>query len=244
MTRTPTHAAGPVAERIAAIDWDAVRTTLDAYGAASLGPILMPEECAGIAALYADPDRFRSKVVMERVGFGQGEYQYFDRPLPDLVEALRQSVYPHLVPTANAWAEALGRPERFPDTLDAFLDTCHAAGQTRPTPLVLTYREGDYNRLHQDLYGEIHFPLQMVILLSRPGVDFEGGAFVMTEQKPRAQSRAEVLTPVQGEAIVFGVNHRPGWGKNGAYRLVMRHGVSRLTSGARTTLGIIFHDAT
>lgn len=246
MSRAPRKKSAPnptIEARIAGVDWDRVRTTLDAVGAASLGPILSEDECAETAALYEDATRFRKKVVMGRVGYGRGEYQYFNRPLPPLVEALREAAYPRLVPIANAWAEALGRSERFPETLSAFLTQCHAAGQKKPTPLLLKYAEGDYNRLHQDLYGAVHFPLQMVVLLSRPGTDFEGGTFVMTEQRPRFQSRPEALAPVQGEAIVFAVNERPGWGPRGAHRLVMRHGVSRLTSGERFTLGVIFHDA-
>jgi hypothetical protein len=233
-----------VEDRIAAVDWTDVCATLDAVGAASLGPVLTPDDCAGIAALYDDADRFRSKVVMRRHGFGEGEYQYFARPLPGLVDALRSAVYPRMVPTANAWAEALGRPTRYPDRLSDFLETCHAAGQERPTPLLLKYGTDDYNRLHQDLYGALHFPLQMVVLLSRPGVDFDGGTFVLTEQKPRHQSRAEAIALAQGEAVVFAVNDRPGFGARGAHRLVMRHGVSRITRGDRMTLGVIFHDAT
>ena len=241
--RQPPAPAGPIAERVASLDWDGIRATLDAVGAASTGPLLTAGECAGIAGLYGDETRFRSKVVMRRHGFGEGEYQYFARPLPDLVEGLREAVYPRLVPVANAWAEALGRPQRYPERLADFLETCHAAGQERPTPLLLKYAAGDYNRLHQDLYGAVHFPLQMVLLLSRPGTDFEGGAFVLTEQKPRHQSRAEAIAPVQGEAVIFAVNERPGYGARGAHRLVMRHGVSRVTRGDRMTLGVIFHDA-
>ena len=232
-----------IADRVAAIDWGEVRATLDAVGAASTGPLLTPDECTEIAALYDEADRFRSKVVMRRHGFGEGEYQYFARPLPGPVEALRTAVYPHLVPTANAWAEALGRGERYPEQHGDFLETCHAAGQERPTPLLLKYAAGDYNRLHQDLYGAVHFPLQMVVLLSRPGVDFDGGTLVLTEQKPRHQSRAEAIAMRQGEAVIFAVSERPDFGARGAHRLVMRHGVSRITRGDRMTLGVIFHDA-
>lgn len=244
MNPSPITPPASIADRVAAVDWDTVRATLDAVGAASTGPLLSADECAAIAALYDDADRFRSKVVMRRHGFGEGEYQYFARPLPDPVEALRTAVYPHLVPTANAWAAALARPERYPDDLASFLETCHAAGQQRPTPLLLKYAAGDYNRLHQDLYGAVHFPMQMVVLLSRPGVDFDGGTFVLTEQKPRHQSRAEAIALTQGEAVIFAVNERPGFGARGAHRLVMRHGVSRITRGNRMTLGVIFHDAT
>mgnify|MGYP003640636103 CR=1 FL=1 len=244
MPQPPHTPPASIEDRVAAADWDAVRATLDAVGAASTGPLLTPDECAAIAALYDDADRFRSKVVMRRHGFGEGEYQYFARPLPEPVEALRAAVYPHLVPTANAWADALGRPGRYPDRLADFLETCHAAGQHRPTPLLLRYGAGDYNRLHQDLYGAVHFPMQMVVLLSRPGTDFDGGTFVLTEQKPRHQSRAEAIALAQGEAVIFAVNERPGFGARGTHRLVMRHGVSRVTRGNRMTLGVIFHDAT
>ncbi|MEW5424348.1 2OG-Fe(II) oxygenase [Amorphus sp. 3PC139-8] len=235
--------APSLATQIDALDWTQLDTDLDAYGAARTGPLLNAETCAQLVGLYQEADRFRSRIVMRRHGFGEGEYQYFANPLPPIVETLRERVYPHLAPLANRWAERLGWSRRYPDTLDDFLSECHAAGQLRPTPLLLTYGAGDYNRLHQDLYGEVHFPLQMVVLLSRPGADFEGGSFVLTEQKPRHQSRAEVLDLAQGEAAIFAVAQRPGYGTRGPYKLVMRHGVSRITSGARTTLGVIFHDA-
>lgn len=235
--------APDLAARIDALDWDQIRSDLDTYGAARTGPLLDAETCAELAGLYQDPDRFRSRIVMRRHGFGQGEYQYFANPLPPVVGELRERAYPHLAPLANRWAETLRWTRRYPDTLADFLDECHAAGQLRPTPLLLTYGAGDYNRLHQDLYGEVHFPLQMVVLLSRPDTDFQGGTFELTEQKPRHQSRAEVIDLAQGEAAIFAVAERPGYGTRGPHKLVMRHGVSRITSGARTTLGVIFHDA-
>lgn len=211
-------------------------------GVARLGVLLSPEECRNLQALYDDPARFRSRIVMARHGFGQGEYQYFAYPLPALVQALRARLYEILAPVANRWAEALGQPRRFPASLAAFTADCHAAGQRRPTPLLLRYRAGDYNCLHQDLYGEQVFPIQVVIALSDPA-EYEGGAFVLVEQRPRRQSRAEALTLVQGEAIAFAVRERPVQGTRGVYRVQMKHGVSTVTRGARMTLGLIFHDA-
>jgi hypothetical protein len=229
-------------DRIAAVDWAAVEDELNAWGAARLPGLLTPAECAEAVALYADEALFRKKVVMHQVGFGQGEYQYFDDPLPPLVAGLRAAAYPPLAAIANRWRARLGE-EPLPDTLAAYRGLCRAAGQRKPTPLLLTYRAGDYNRLHQDVYGEVIFPLQVAVLLSRPGADFAGGHFVLTEQKPRSQSRPEVVDLAQGDAVIFPVSTRPAEGKRGPYRLTMRHGVSRLTRGARTTLGIIFHDA-
>ena len=231
-----------IADRIAALDWARIATDLDAHGAATTGPLLTAEECAALAALYPQDAGFRSRVVMARHGFGRGEYKYFSE-LPPLVAGLRAGLYPRLAPVANAWNAAIELPRRFPAALDAFTAECHAAGQTKPTPLLLRYGPGDYNCLHQDLYGEMVFPLQMAILLSEPGRDFSGGEFVLTEQRPRMQSRAEVVPLAQGEAVVFAVHHRPVQGTRGVYRVMLRHGVSRLRTGERFTLGVIFHDA-
>jgi len=227
----------------AALDWSCIERELDACGAAVLPRLLDPADCAGLIALYDDPARFRSRVVMARHGFGRGEYQYFADPLPPLVARLRAALYPPLAAIANRWAAALGDTTRFPDHHAAFLARCHAAGQTRPTPLLLRYGPGDYNCLHQDLYGAEVFPLQVAVLLSEPGEDFSGGAFVLTEQRPRMQSRAEVVTLGRGDAVVFPVHHRPVRGTRGVYRVTMRHGVSRVHGGSRHTLGVIFHDA-
>ena len=225
------------------MDWTRIGAELDEAGVARLGPLLDPAECRALAGLYDEEGRFRSRVVMARHGFGRGEYQYFAHPLPDAVARLRAALWPGLVPIANRWQEAMGLAPRFPAEHAAFLARCHAAGQARPTPLLLRYGPGDYNCLHQDLYGEHVFPLQVVVLLSAPGADFTGGEFVLTEQRPRMQSRAEVVPLAQGEAAVFAVHHRPVRGGRGVYRVMMRHGVSRVRSGQRHTLGIIFHDA-
>jgi hypothetical protein len=232
-----------VAKRVDAIDWPAARADLDAHGWAMLPCLLTAEECNATAALYGPGDTFRSHVVMARHGFGKGEYRYFAYPLPPLVEGLRTALYPHLAPIANHWHERLGVDARFPDSHAMFLKACHAAGQRRPTPLLLQYGAGDYNCLHQDLYGEHVFPLQVTILLSAPGEDFTGGEFVLIEQRPRMQSRAEVVPLGKGDAVVFAVNSRPQKGTRGDYRVALRHGVSRLHSGHRHTLGVIFHDA-
>jgi hypothetical protein len=233
----------PVTDRVAAIAWPRVFAELDAQGAALAPHLLTRTECDDLAALYADDDRFRSRVVMASHGFGSGEYKYFAYPLPPLIAELRASFYPHLVPIANRWATELGSALPYPDDHDSFLARCHAAGQLRPTPLLLTYREADYNCLHQDLYGEHAFPLQVAILLSEPDRDFTGGEFVMTEQRPRMQSRVQVLPLRQGDAVVFAVHHRPVQGTRGTYRVNLRHGVSRIRSGRRHTAGVIFHDA-
>ncbi|MEJ8826769.1 2OG-Fe(II) oxygenase [Variovorax humicola] len=225
------------------VDWEAVEQSLDAEGYAIIERVLAPGDCEALAALYADDKPFRSRVLMERHGFGRGEYKYLAYPLPPLVAQLREAFYPKLVPIANRWHQAMGIDVRFPPTHDAFLARCHAAGQVRPTPLVLQYGEGDYNCLHQDLYGEHVFPLQVVVLLSEPGRDFTGGEFVMTEQRPRMQSRPMVLPLRQGDAAVIAVHNRPVQGTRGAYRVNLRHGVSRVRSGHRHTAGIIFHDA-
>ena len=229
--------------RIAALDWPQVVGALDAVGHAVVGPLLTPAECAALAAAYDDDALFRSRVVMARHGFGQGEYKYFAYPLPETVAALRAALYPPLAEIANHWRAALGEAGAFPPDHAAYLARCHKAGQRRPTPLLLRYGPGDYNRLHQDLYGEQVFPLQATILLSDPVRDFTGGEFVLTEQRPRMQSRAEVVPLGQGEAVIFPVNRRPVQGARGVYRSAMRHGVSRLRTGRRLTLGIIFHDA-
>ena len=226
-----------------AIDWTDVHARLDADGHAVLPALLAPQTCRALAALYPQREHFRSRVVMARHGFGRGEYQYFDYPLPATVEAIRTAVYPQLAPLANRWNEAMGIDVRYPPTHEAFLERCHVAGQTRPTPLLLRYQAGDYNCLHQDLYGEHVFPLQLAVLLSAPGSDFTGGEFVLTEQRPRMQSRAEVVPLSQGDAVLFAVHQRPVRGARGCYRVNMRHGVSRLHSGNRHTLGVIFHDA-
>lgn len=205
--------------------------------------LLAAETCQDLAALYDRDDRFRKRIVMEQHAYGKGEYKYFAYPLPDPVAALRAALYPPLAGVANAWRRTFGEAETFPATLDAYLARCHAAGQTRPTPLMLRYAAGGFNCLHQDLYGDLVFPLQVVILLSAPGEDFTGGEFIMVEQRPRAQSRGMVVPLRQGEAVIFPVHHRPGVGTRGPYRLTMRHGVSTVHSGHRQTLGLIFHDA-
>ena len=232
-----------VATRVAAIDWAAAATSLDKYGFAPLGTLLSAGECTELAGCYDDDSRFRSTVVMARHGFGSGEYKYFTYPLPPLIAALRPALYRALAPLANRWHDAMGIATRFPAAHADFVKRCHEAGQSRPTPLLLRYGDGDYNCLHQDLYGEHVFPLQVVILLSEPGTDFTGGELVLTEQRPRMQSRAEVVPLRRGEAAVFAVHHRPVAGTRGTYRVNMRHGVSRLRSGERYTAGIIFHDA-
>jgi hypothetical protein len=229
--------------RLVAVDWPALAADLDVFGCAVIPGLLSAAECAAAAGLYGPTPAFRSQVVMARHGYGRGEYRYFAYPLPALVQDLRTALYPRLGPIANRWHEALGLAARFPDEHAAFLARCHAAGQARPTPLLLRYGPGDYNCLHQDLYGEHVFPLQTAVLLSAPGADFAGGEFVLTEQRPRMQSRAEVVPLGQGDAVIFAVNMRPVQGARGVYRVAMRHGVSRLRSGRRHTLGIIFHDA-
>ena len=237
-------AKAAVEARLTALDWAAVEASLDQTGLAVLGTLLDAAECRRLSALYDDEDgqRFRSRVVMARHGFGRGEYKYFAAPLPPEVAALRAALYARLAPVANRWSEAMGSPVRYPAEHAEFLARCHAAGQTKPTPLLLRYGAGDYNCLHQDLYGEHALPLQAVVLLSAPGEQFEGGELVLTEQRPRMQSRAEVVPLRQGEAAAFAVNHRPVQGTRGAYRVTMRHGVSRVRRGERHTLGIIFHD--
>jgi uncharacterized protein len=228
--------------RVSALPWTDISADLDAQGFALTPPVLGARECRELASLY-DNGRHRSTVDMARHRFGRGEYKYFDHPLPEAVAELRSALYPPLAGAANRWAEALGADERYPATLEAFLDRCRTAGQTRPTPLILRYGEGDWNALHQDLYGDVHFPFQAVTLLDRPGQDFEGGEFVLVEQRPRAQSRAHVVPLVRGAFLVFATRERPARGTRGHYRAQMRHGVSTLRSGRRTTLGLVFHDA-
>jgi hypothetical protein len=226
------------------IDWPRAASDLDARGWTVLPALLSSEQCSATTALYDEDARFRSTVVMARHGFGRGEYRYFADPLPDPVPTLRRDLYPPLAQVANRWSERLGRPEIYPTSHRAYRDQCHLAGQARPTPLLLRYGPGDYNCLHQDLYGALHFPLQAAVLLSRPGEDFTGGDFILTEQRPRMQSRVEVVPLAQGDAVIFAVNHRPVEGGRGIYRVTMRHGVSTIRSGQRHMLGIIFHDAT
>ena len=238
-----TKSSDDIAIRLSAVDWNAAGRALDELGYARLEHALTAQECREVADWYDDDARFRSTVVMTRHGFGQGEYKYLAYPLPPLIAALRAEAYPHLSNFANRWAKSLGQQTAYPNTLAQFTAECHAAGQKRPTPLILRYAAGGYNRLHQDLYGEIAFPIQMAILLSRPGQDFEGGEFILAEQRPRMQSRAEVVPLQQGDAVLFAVNERPVAGQRGYYRARMRHGVSTIRSGKRATLGIIFHDA-
>ena len=240
-----THPLPPtdIAARVDAIDWRQVASGLDAQGCAVLKRLLSPDECRALAALYPDDNHFRSRIVMGRHGFGRGEYKYLAYPLPEVIAELRPVLYAQLRGVANRWNEAMGIDIRYPEGHDAFLKRCHAAGQNRPTPLLLQYGEGDYNCLHQDIYGEHVFPLQVAILLSEPGRDFTGGEFVLTEQRPRMQSRPEVAPLAQGDAVAFAVHHRPVAGTRGTYRVNLRHGVSRIRSGHRHTLGVIFHDA-
>lgn len=239
MTTTP---ATTIGERVAALPWDELQDSLDAHGFAQTPAVLSDQECDELAGLY-DTGTFRSVVNMGRVRFGEGEYKYFDRPIPDAVSELRAAFYPPLARAANRWAQWLGEQARYPDRLDDFLQRCHQAGQTRPTPLIFRYGQGDWNALHQDLYGEIAFPFQIVTVLNRPGQDFEGGEFVLVEQRPRAQSRPHVCALRQGGFLIFTTGRRPVRGTRGYYRTTMRHGVSTLTAGQRTTLGVIFHDA-
>ena len=243
MLRATAVSSADIDTRVEAVDWASVLTHLDGYGWAMLKTLLTVDECEAMAALYEDDRRFRSRVVMARHGFGRGEYKYFAYPLPDTVAALRAALYPRLAPIANRWNESMRIDVRFPDGLAEFLRRCHKAGQTRPTPLLLQYGAGDFNALHQDVYGEHVFPLQTTILLSEPEKDFTGGEFVLTEQRPRMQSRAEVVPLRRGDAVIFAVRDRPVQGTRGTYRVALRHGVSRLRSGHRHTVGVIFHDA-
>jgi hypothetical protein len=236
--------ATDVQRRVDALEWTQLAARLDDVGHAVTPPVLSSAECADLADLF-DNGRFRSTVEMARHRFGEGRYRYFDNPLPDTVAALRSAFYPHLAVVANRWAELLrGHGPSFPLQHEQLVDRCREAGQNRPTPLILRYRAGDWNALHQDLYGDVYFPFQVLVSLSQRGEDFEGGEFVLLEQRPRAQSRAHVLTPEQGACVIFPTSERPGKGANGYHRVGMRHGVSTVTSGERTALGIIFHDAT
>jgi hypothetical protein len=236
-------AAETIAERLSSVAWGKVESDLNEYGGAVLEQLLAPDECEAITSIYPDDEAFRSRIVMARHGFGRGEYKYFRYPLPKLVEDVRTHLYPRLAPIANRWNEALRSDVRYPAKHAEFLERCHNAGQRRPTPLLLQYGEGDYNCLHQDLYGEHVFPIQVAVLLSEPGLDFRGGDFVLAEQRPRMQSRVEVVPLWQGDAVAFAVHHRPVQGARGTYRVNLRHGVSRIRHGHRRTLGIIFHDA-
>ncbi|KQW23234.1 proline hydroxylase [Afipia sp. Root123D2] len=236
-------AADATGHRTSAIDWPVITAHLDGNGWAVLDKLLSADECNAIAGLYGNEDGFRSHIVMARHGFGRGEYKYFSYPLPEIISDLRTSLYPRLAPIANRWNESMGIDVRYPEAHADFIARCHKAGQKRPTPLLLQYGAGDYNCLHQDLYGEHVFPLQVAILLSEPGRDFTGGEFVLTEQRPRMQSRAAVVPLRQGDAVVFAVHNRPVQGTRGTYRVNLRHGVSQLRSGHRHTVGIIFHDA-
>ena len=233
----------PVRDRVDALPWDDLRDQLDSRGFALTDPVLDPAECTALSGLF-DDGRFRSTIDMARHRFGDGRYRYFDLPLPDTVVALRKAFYRHLAPVANAWAERLrGDEPTFPAEHEQLLARCRAAGQERPTPLILRYGEGDWNALHQDLYGDVYFPFQALTVLTEPGADFEGGEFVLLEQRPRAQSRAHVLTPPQGAFVLFPTHHRPNAGRSGYHRVGLRHGVSTVTRGSRTALGVIFHDA-
>jgi hypothetical protein len=239
----PVDGADPAGSRVAQFDWSKLADELDGQGAAVLHQLLTPGECRDLVALYSDDTRFRSHISMARHGFGKGEYKYFGYPLPDLIAGLRSSLYSQLTATANRWNERMGIAMRYPARHADFLDRCHDVGQLRPTPLLLQYGPGDYNCLHQDLYGELAFPLQVTVLLSEPDRDFTGGEFVLTEQRPRMQSRAEVVPLRQGDAVAFAVHHRPMQGARGTYRVNMRHGASQIRSGNRHALGVIFHDA-
>jgi hypothetical protein len=234
--------AASLTSRVDDLDWSALTEQLDDHGFAITDTLLDPEECDRLSGLF-DGGEFRATVDMARHRFGDGRYRYFDHPLPDQIADLRGSFYRHLAPIANDWAEKLGEDERYPETHEELLERCRAAGQERPTPLILRYGKDDWNALHQDLYGDVYFPFQVLTILSRPGVDFEGGEFVLVEQRPRAQSRAHVLNPAQGAFVIFPTHHRPASGKRGYHKAGMRHGVSSLHEGSRTALGIIFHDA-
>jgi uncharacterized protein len=234
---------GSIQERVAALNWPQIETNLGAYGWAVAESLLSPGECRALAGMYNEDGFFRSRIVMARHGFGRGEYKYWAHPLPEIIATLRTAFYPRLAQVANRWNETMKIDFMYPADHENYLEQCHRAGQTKPTPLLLQYKEGDFNCLHQDVYGEYVFPLQVAFLLSVPDEDFTGGEFVLTEQRPRMQSRAEVVSLEQGDGVIFAVHHRPVQGTRGAYRVSLRHGVSRLRSGHRHTLGIIFHDA-
>jgi uncharacterized protein len=242
MTRKPKRTSA-VVERFGALPWQRIGEELDARGFATTGPVLTAAECRALAAAYADDRRFRKTVVMQQHAYGRGEYRYFQYPLPDIVQKMREAFYAPLAAIANHWQELLGEETRFPPSLVGWLRRCHAGGQKRPTPLLLSYGSDDFNCLHRDLYGALVFPLQLTVLLDAPGRDFTGGEFALVEQRPRQQSVVEVVPLQQGEAVIFAVNRRPARGSRGIYRAALRHGVSRVRSGSRRTLGIIFHDA-
>ncbi|MGH7711711.1 MAG: 2OG-Fe(II) oxygenase [Gemmatimonadaceae bacterium] len=243
MTATLTPITTRISARLAGLDWEAIERDLWQRGYAETPPVLTPDECNALTALYDDDNRFRSRVIMARHRFGEGEYQYFADPLPKVVAQLREHAYPHLAPIANRWAESLGKRERCPATLEEFLARCAQAGQTKPTPLLLRYETGGYNCLHQDIYGDVAFPMQLLAFLAAPGVDYTGGEFLLVEQRPRAQSAAEVIAGAQGALVFFTTRERPARGARGFYRVNVRHGVSRVRSGRRHTLGVIFHNA-
>jgi hypothetical protein len=232
-----------LAARVEAVDWESIVNNLDNYGCAVVKDILTPKECRELSSLYDQDEHFRSRIVMARHGFGRGEYKYWSYPLPETIETLRTRLYPHLAGVANRWNQSMKIEVQYPETHAEYLEQCHKAGQLRPTPLLLQYDPGDFNALHQDLYGDLVFPLQIAFLLSSAGQDFTGGEFVLTEQRPRMQSRAEVAQLEQGDGVIFAVHHRPVQGTRGTYRVNLRHGVSRIRSGRRYTMGIIFHDA-
>jgi len=240
---TSTVSSNAVNTRFDNLDWQQLSQQLHEHGSVVFKGLLTPEECDWLSSLYTKDEHFRSRIVMERFSFGRGEYKYFQYPLPQIISELRTELYPHLEPVANGWNELLGIDVRYPKKHSEFLTRCHKAGQPKPTPLLLQYGPGDYNCLHQDLYGEHVFPIQVTVLLSQPGRDFTGGEFVLTEQRPRMQSRVEVMPLDKGDAVAFAVNYRPLQGKRGYYRVNFRHGVSRVRSGRRYTLGVIFHDA-
>ena len=240
---TPSRLSSSIAQRVQRLDWEKLESGLGENGYAHTEAVLSPQECRQLIELYPDDRRFRSHIDMARFRFGLGDYKYFADPLPATIQELRRNFYPPLAAVANRWMENLGSREHFPDGLDDFLKVCHRHGQKRPTPLLLRYTAGGYNCLHQDIYGEVAFPLQVAFFLSQPGNDYEGGEFLLMEQRPRAQSRGEVVTPRQGEAVIFTTRYRPVRGSRGYYRVNIRHGVSRVKSGERYTLGIIFHDA-
>jgi hypothetical protein len=230
-------------ERIEQLDWNDISIQLNDKGYALVKKVLTDDECNGLVLNYDNKDLYRKTIVMERYHFGLGEYKYFNYPLPEIIAQLRLSVYPKLAPVANKWMEVLNIDKRFPGSLSELLEQCHMNNQVRPTPLILRYEKGGYNTLHQDLYGDVYFPMQSVLFLSEPGTDYQGGEFVLIEQRPRAQSRAIVLTPHKGDMLLFTTNFRPVKGSNGYYRVNMKHGVSEVTGGIRYTSGIIFHDA-
>ena len=235
--------ATTISQRLADLDWAAIRESLRERGYAQTAAILYPNECAGLVDLYASDHGFRSHIIMSRYRFGQGDYKYFDYPLPAVVQELREQSYPYLAPVANEWNQVLGVQNVFPEKHSTFLSICEQQGQKRATPLLLHYEAGDFNCLHQDLYGAVAFPLQLTCFLSQPGIDYDGGEFVLVEQQPRAQSKVEVIAPAQGELVIFATRYRPVKGNRGYYRTNLRHGVSRIRRGTRFTLGVIYHDA-